>query len=87
LLEACLLNLADLLGDELLSHQVAAQLSERVGRDRLSFRRAQMFEALRCVLELRIEVADPEPRQGCLTAVDDSGVLGNVLFRRTIKAS
>ena len=36
-----------------------------------------VLQALRRLLELRIEVADAEPRQGRLDAVDDSGLLAN----------
>src|SRR5262249_39930770 len=53
------------------------QFRERVGRDRLTFGRAQVFQALRSLLELGIEVADAEPRQGRLDAVDGGGLLAN----------
>jgi hypothetical protein len=86
LLPTRLLDLADLLGDELLSRQVAAHLGERIGRDRLALRRAQVFQALRRLLELWIEVADPEPGQGRLDAVDDGGVLANEGFALTVRA-
>ena len=42
-----------------------------------ALRRAHVFQALRRLLELRIEVADAEPHQGRLDAVDDGGVLAN----------
>jgi hypothetical protein len=62
LLQARLLDLADLLEDELLSRQVALQFGERIGRDRLALGRAQVFQALWCLLELPVEVADAKPR-------------------------
>src|SRR5262249_1108488 len=37
----------------------------------------QVFEPLWRLLELRIESADTEPRQGCLNAVDDRGLLSD----------
>jgi hypothetical protein len=75
LLQSRLLNLADLLGNELLACQVALHFGQRVGRDRLALRRAHVFRALRRLLELGIEAADAEPRRGRLDAVDDGGVL------------
>src|SRR5215468_8988126 len=70
----------DLLGHELLSGEIALQLSERIGRNRFALGRAQLFQALRCLLEPRIEVADAEPRQGRLDAVDNGGLLANEGF-------
>ena len=43
----------------------------------LALGRAQVFQALRRLLELWIEVADAKPRQGRLDAVDDRGLLAN----------
>ena len=77
MLEARLLDLPYLLANELPALHVAAQLGERIGRDRLALGRAHVFQALRRLLELGIEVANAEPRQGRLDAVDDSGLLAN----------
>src|SRR5262249_60175473 len=77
LLQARLLDLPYLLGNELFARHVALQFGERVGRDRLALGRAQVLQALRRLLELGIEAADAEPCQGCLDAVDDGGLLAN----------
>src|SRR5262249_58936509 len=77
LLKSRLLDLLDLLSDELLSRKVALQFGERVGRNGLALGRAQLFEALRRLLELGIEGANAEARQRRLDAVDDGGVLAN----------
>ena len=77
MLQARLLNLLDLLGNELLSRQIALQLGERIGWNRHALGGVQVFQALRRLLELGIEVADAEPRQGRLDAVDDGGLLAN----------
>jgi hypothetical protein len=45
-----------------------------------------VFQALRRLLELGIEAADPEPRQGRLDAVDDAGVLANEGFALAVRA-
>src|SRR5262245_1055390 len=58
LLQSRLLDLLDLLGDELLSRKVALQFGERVGRNELALGRAQLFEALRRLFEVEIEVAN-----------------------------
>src|SRR5262249_38275730 len=70
-------RLFDLLGNELLALHIARQFGERVGRERLALWRAQMLQALRRLLERRIEAADAEPRQGRPDAADDAGVLAN----------
>jgi len=75
--QPCLLDLAYLLGHEPPAFHVAVQLCERVGRDRLAFRRAQMLQTLRRPLELGIEFANAKPRQGRLDAIDDSGLFAN----------
>ena len=77
---ARLFDLLDLLGDELLARKVALQLGERVGRNGLTLGRAQLFEALRRLLELGIEVANAKARQCRLDAVDDGGLLANEGF-------
>jgi hypothetical protein len=64
LLQARLLDLPDLLGNELLAPQIALQLCQRIGRNGLTFGCAQEFQALGRLLELGIEAADAEPRQG-----------------------
>ena len=86
LLESRLLDLLDFLGDELLPLEVAAQFGERVGRDRLALGRAHVFQALRRLLELGIEAADAEPRQGRLDAVGDGGLLANEGLALTVGA-
>src|SRR5215510_4873087 len=63
--------------DEPLALEVAHQFSQRIRRDRLALGGAHVFEPLWRLLELRIEIADTEPRQGCLNAVDDRGLLSN----------
>src|SRR5215467_4097265 len=77
LLEARLLYLPDLHGNELLALNVALQFGKRVGRNGLALRCAQLCQTLRRLLELGIEAANAEPRQGRLDAVDDRGVLAN----------
>src|SRR5262249_47072325 len=77
LLQTRLLDLPDLLGNELFARHVALQLCERIGRDGLALGRAQVFQALRCLLEFGIEAADAEPRQGRLDTVEYAGVLAN----------
>src|SRR5262249_39431187 len=57
--------------------KVALQFGERVGRNGLALGRAQLFEALRRLLKLGIEVANAEARQRGLDAVDDRGLLAN----------
>src|SRR5215471_3177052 len=66
--------------------EVALQLRERIGWDRLALGRAQMFQALRRLLELGIEAADAEPRQGRLDAVDDGGLLANEGLALAVRA-
>src|SRR5262245_35032143 len=56
---------------------VAAQFGERVGRDRFALGAAQVLQALGRPLELGIEVANAEPRQGRLDATDNAGLLTN----------
>ena len=63
--------------NELLAFHVAAQFGERIGRDRLALRCAHVFDAPRRLLQLGIEVANTEPRQCSLDAVDDSALLAN----------
>src|SRR5262249_17938568 len=79
-------DLPYLLDNELLSREVALQLRERIGWDRLALGRAQMFQALRRLLELGIEAADAEPRQRRLDAVDDGGLLANEGLALAVRA-
>ena len=65
-LQASILDLPYLIIDEPPAHHVAAQLSQRVGRDRLALGRAQAFKALGGPLQLGIESADAEPAGACL---------------------
>src|SRR5215831_5891394 len=58
----------------------------RIGRDRLALGRAQVFQALRRLLELGIEAADAEPRQGRPDAVDDGGLLANERLAFAVRA-
>src|SRR5262245_62964842 len=76
-LESSLLDLAYLLHDEPPALHVAAQLRERIGWNGFVFGRAHVLQALRGLLQFGIEVADAEPRQGRLHAVDDTRVLTN----------
>ena len=65
---------------------VAVQFSEGIGRDWLALGRAQIFQALRRLLEFGVEIADPKPRQGPLDAVDDSGLLANEGLALAVRA-
>jgi hypothetical protein len=56
---------------------VATQLSQRVRRDRLALRRAQIFEAPGGPFQLGIEAADAEPDQRRLHSVDDPTLLSD----------
>ena len=77
MLQAPLLDLSYLLGNELLPLHVAAQFRKRIGRDRLALGRARALQTFRRLLEFGVEVTDPKPRQGRLDAVDDAGLLLN----------
>src|SRR5208282_6583244 len=76
-LQACLLDLPDLITDQPSALHVATQLSQRVWRDRLALRRAQIFEAPGGPFQLGIEAADAEPNQRCLHSVDDPTLLAD----------
>src|SRR5262249_6673627 len=65
-LQACLLDLEYLLGNEPLALHVAPELPERVGRDRLALGGAQMLQALRRLRELGIEAANAKPARVAL---------------------
>src|SRR6266404_6282792 len=76
-LQTCLLDPPDLITDEPPAVHVATQLSQRVGRDRLAFGRAQAFKAFDGRLQLGIESTDAEPAQRRLHAVDDPTLLSH----------
>src|ERR1700730_2550461 len=62
-IQACLLDLADLIPDQPTTLHIATQLSHRVGRYWLVLGRAQIFKAPGGLLQLGIEGADAEPDQ------------------------
>src|SRR5262249_36044674 len=62
-----------LLADKPQALHVTAQLGLGVGRNRPALGRAHVLQALGRFLELGVEVADAEARQGPLHAVDDRG--------------
>ena len=64
-LQACALDLADLIAHEPPALHVATQLSQRVGRYWLVLGRAQIFKAPGGLLQLGIEAADAQPDQRC----------------------
>ena len=64
-IQACLLDLADLITDQPTTIHVTTQLSHRVGRYWLALGRAQIFKSPAGLLQLGIEAADAEPDQGC----------------------
>src|ERR1700674_65298 len=76
-LQSLLLNLPDLIIDEPSAFHVATQLSQCVGRDRLTLRRAQTVKALGGPFQLGIEAADAEPNQRRLHSVDDTASLSD----------
>src|SRR3954467_14021272 len=71
------LDLRDLLPHEPQPGHVAAQLGERVRRQRRAFRRAQRRQALRGLAQGRLEAADAEAGQGALHPVHDPGALAD----------
>ena len=79
-LPACLLDLLDLITDQPSALHVATQLSQRVWRDRLALRRAQIFEAAGGLFQLGIEAAYAEPDQRRLHSVDDPILLSDEAF-------
>ena len=60
-LPACSLDLLDLITDQPSALHVATQLSQRVRRDRLALRRAQILEPPSGLFQLGIEAADAKP--------------------------
>ena len=76
-LEARRLELRDLLPHEPQPRHVAAQLGERVRRQRRAFRRAQRRQALRGLAQGRLEAADAQAGQGALHPVHDPGALAD----------
>ena len=76
-LEARRLELRDLLPHEPQPRHVAAQLGERVRRQRRAFRRAQRRQALRRLAQGRLEAADAQAGQGALHPVHDPGALAD----------
>ena len=79
LLQACLLDLPDLVADQPSALHVATQLSQRVRRDRLALGRAQIFEAPGGLFQLGIEAAY-ETDQCRLHSVDDPILLSDEAF-------
>src|SRR4051794_37262437 len=57
--------------------QVATELVQRIRRDRHIPGRAQAFEPLWRLAQLRLEAADAEPNQGTLHPVDDARALAD----------
>src|SRR6202048_5080224 len=76
-IQACLLDLADLITDQPTTIHVATQLSHRVGRYWLVLGRAQIFKSPGGLLQLGIEAADAEPDQGCFHSVDNPSLLSD----------
>src|SRR6516162_4913196 len=74
-LQASILDLPDLITDEPPAHDVATQLSQRVGRDRVALGRAQAVKTFGCLLQFGIKAADAEPDQRCFHSVDDPTLL------------
>jgi hypothetical protein len=76
-IQACALDLPNLIAQQPPALHVAMQLSQRVGRYRLALGRAQAFKAFGSLLQLGIESADAEPGQRCFHAVDDPTLLSD----------
>src|SRR5262245_37933541 len=76
-LEPSLLDLANLFHDELPAFYVAVQFGKRIGRNGFAFGCAHVFQALRRLLQLGVEVANAKPRQSGLHAVDDASSLAD----------
>src|SRR6266404_737598 len=76
-LPARLLDLLDLIADQPSALHVATQFSQRVRRDRLALRRAQILEPPGGLFQLGIEAADAEPDQRRLHSVDDPILLSD----------
>src|SRR6185437_8632814 len=76
-LQASVLYLSYLIADKPPARHVAAQLSQRVGRDRLALGGAQAVKAFGGLLQLGIEAADAQPDQRCFHSVDDPTLLSD----------
>src|ERR1700676_2319038 len=76
-IQACLLDLADLITDQPTTIHVATQLSHRVGRYWLVLGHAQIFKSPGGLLQLGIEAADAESDQGCFHSVDNPSLLSD----------
>src|SRR5262249_23185217 len=75
MLQACLLDLPNLIADKPSALHVAPQLSQRVRRDRLALRRSQTVKAPDGPFQFGIESADAQPNQRCLHSVDNPTLL------------
>src|SRR6516164_3075276 len=77
MLEACLLDLPNLIADKPSALHVAPQLSQRVRRDRLALGRSQTVKAPDGPFQFGIESADAQPNQRCLHSVDNPTLLAD----------
>src|SRR5262249_31627179 len=77
MLQACLLDLPNLIADKPSALHVAPQLSQRVRRDRLALRRSQTVKAPDGPFQFGIESADAQPNQRCLHSVDNPTLLAD----------
>jgi hypothetical protein len=71
MLQPLLLDFSNLRANELPPLHVTFHLVERVRWDRFALRRAQVIQALGCLLQLWIEFADAEAGQRRFQAIDD----------------
>ena len=70
-------DLADLIVDQAQPGQVAAQLGQRVGRQRHALGRAQLLEPLGRLAQTRLEAANAQPSQRALHPVADARALAD----------
>src|SRR5262249_59520468 len=75
MLQACLLDLPNLIADKPSALHVALQLSQRVRRDRLALRRSPTVKAPDGPFQFWVESADAQPNQRCLYSVVNSTFL------------
>src|SRR5262249_4714531 len=87
MLQACLLDLPNLIADKPSALHVAPQLSQRVRRDRLAFGRLQTVKAPGGPFQFGIESADAQPNQRCLHSVDNPTRLSRSRLGRLASSS
>src|SRR5262245_2808964 len=87
MLQACLLDLPNLIADKPSALHIAPQLSQRVRRDRLALRRSQTVKAPDGPFQFGIESADAQPNQRCLHSVDNPTLLADEALALAARAA